>query len=144
MKKVYIIPLFFLIFACHSMKNSVEKKESKSTLYSILYSSSYQGRAEESNSVIQNQQDLKALFESVRKEEIPTVDFSKNQVVALFLGTKTSGGYSISVDRVEENDTQIIIYKKIESPKPGENVTMALTNPFIILEIYSKKKIIFK
>ena len=33
---------------------------------------------------------------------------------------------------------KIIIYKKIEIPKPGEMVTMAITKPYIIVKIKSK------
>lgn len=144
MRKMYLIPVLFLVFACNCMKKSTENKDSKSAMFSVLHSSNYQGRENESNVVIRNEQELKKLYQSVGKEKYPEIDFNKNQVAALFLGTKTSGGYSVSVERVEENETQIIIYKKIDAPKPGENVTMALTNPFVIVEIYSKKEIVFK
>ena len=144
MRKMYLIPILFLVLACNCMKKSTENKDSKLALFSVLHSSNYQGREEQSNVVIRNEQELKELYKSFGKEECPKIDFNKNQVAALFLGTKTSGGYSVSVERVEENETQIIIYKKIDAPKPGENVTMAFTNPFVIVEIYSKKEIVFK
>ena len=125
------------------MKKSSENKAAPSGLYKVLYQSNYQGRDSEENVVLHNQEDLNALFKSVGNDEIPKVDFSKNQVVALFLGTKNTGGYSITIDRVEVDGAKLIVYKKEEHSKEG-TVTMALTNPFIIAEIYSKKEIVFK
>lgn len=125
------------------MKNNAEKKPSKSSLFTTLISSDYQGRASETNLVIQNQDQLATLFESVGQEEIPQIDFAKSQVVALFLGTKKTGGYSISIDRVTEEGGKLIVYKKVSNPDEGM-VTTALTNPYIIAEIQSKKQIIFK
>jgi hypothetical protein len=113
-------------------------------LYTILYSSNYQDKYDESNIVIQDRAALKVLYASVGKEDFPEINFVNNQVVALFLETKKSSGYSISIKRVKENNDQIILYKKEKIPKPGESVTMALTNPYIIIEIHSRKKIVFK
>ena len=144
MRKIYLIPIVFVVFACNSMKKTTESKSEKSELFTTLYKSSYSGRGTASNLIIKNQADLNALFESVNSEDRPKVDFSNNQVVALFLGQKSNGGYSISIDRVEEEDGKLMVYKKIKTPKAGENVTMALTNPFVIATIHSKKELLFK
>lgn len=143
MKKFLILPFFIILLACHSMKNSSENRKANSDLVHVLYSSSYQGRDTESNVIITNQDDLKTLYQSIGNQEIPKIDFAKNQVVALFLGTRNTGGYRISIDRVEEEAEKLILYKKEETPKGGA-VTMALTNPFIVAEICSKKEIIFR
>lgn len=144
MRKLYLIPIVLVVFACNSMKKSSVAESEKTDLCTTLYSSTYNGRTTESTLIIKNQADLNALFESVNTEERPNLDFSKNQVVALFLGQKNNGGYRISIDRVEEEDGKLTVFKKVESPKPGENVTMALTNPLVIAVIHSKKEIIFK
>ena len=144
MKSIYLIPIVFLIFACNGMKDSSANLSAKGSLFTTLYSSQNQGRDKESSVVIDNQKALSALFQSVGNEEVPKIDFTKNQVVALFLGMKKTGGYSISVDKVEKIDGKLVIYKKIESPKADDMVTMALTNPFVIAEIHSKKEIIFR
>ena len=144
MRKIYLIPIVLLFFACNSMKKSPDNKSEKIDLFTTLYSSNYNGRDTASNLIIKNQADLNALFASVNSEEQPKVDFSNNQVVALFLGLKNSGGYSIAIDRVEEEAGKLIVYKKVENPKAGENATMALTNPLVIAVIHSKKELIFR
>lgn len=144
MKSLYLIPTVFLIFACNGLKETSDHFTAKSGLFTILYNAQNQGRDTESNVIIDNQKALHALFQSVGVVDTPKIDFTKNQVVALFLGMKRTGGYSISVDRVEEVEGELIIYKKVEGPKVDEMVTTALTNPFVIVEIHSKKKIIFR
>jgi hypothetical protein len=143
MKKIHLIPILFMLLACNSMKNLPASNEANSNLYTLLYSSNYQGREVESNVVVLNEKELTTLFQSVGNEQVPQVDFTKNQVVALFLGSKNTGGYSISIDRAEVIGNQIMIYKKIETPKGGM-VTTAFTNPFVIVKIHNKKEIVFK
>lgn len=142
MKNILIIPVVLAFFACNSSKKSTESKPAATNLYTVLYSSEYHGREEESHLVVTNQNELNNLFQSVGNTEVPKVDFAKNQVVALFLGTKNTGGYGISVDKVDEQTDQILVYKK--EVTPSGMATMALTNPFVIVQIHSKKELIIK
>ncbi|WP_051224554.1 protease complex subunit PrcB family protein [Flavobacterium tegetincola] len=125
------------------MSDITVNKTGKPELYTVLYTSENQGKDEESTSVIRDSEALSVLYESVGIENVPEIDFKKNQVVALFLGTKRTGGYGITVERVEEVNNQISIHKKITTPQ-GDMVTTALTNPFVIVEIHSTKEIIIK
>jgi len=143
MKQVYLIPIVLALFACSSAKKTTESKPTATNLYTVLCSSEYQGREEESHLVVTNQNDLNNLYQSVGNTAMPKVDFTKNQVVALFLGTKNTGGYSISIDRVEEEANQILVYKKVKTPSGGM-VTLALTNPFVIVQIHSTKEIVVR
>ena len=108
------------------MKNSEKSSTDKSDLCTNLHSAQYNGEDKATNLVISTQNELNALYQSVGRDEIPTVDFSKSQVIALFLGSRTTGGYSISVDRVEEEDGKLIIYKKLEKIDPDKRVTQRI------------------
>ncbi|MDD3004073.1 protease complex subunit PrcB family protein [Flavobacterium sp.] len=144
MKALYFIPVAILLFSCKGAKSDIKTATHKKALFTTLYSSAYQGRDTEENVVITNQKSLEELYMSVNNEEVPTIDFSKNQVVALFLGTKNTGGHAIAIDRVEAKEGKIIVYKKIQKPDRDAMVTLALTNPFVIAEIHSKNEIEFK
>jgi hypothetical protein len=142
MNKFFLILFVPVLFCCNATQDAAENKTVK-PLFTILYSSQYQGREMESTLVVSNQSDLVTLFLSLGKSEIPAVDFKKSQVVALFLGTRNTGGFQISVASVAEENGKVIVYKKIEK-SDSKRVTMALTNPFVVAEIYSTKEIIFK
>jgi hypothetical protein len=72
------------------------------------------------------------------------VDFSSRRVVLLSLGGRPSGGYSISVEKIEDYGEYIKASIVIE--KPGSNcvVTQAQTSPFQFVEVESIKELIFE
>lgn len=133
-----------LIVSCNCKKNTVgvEENASKQLLFEVLNESAYQGRENESSEIIKDNGNLKALYQSINIENVPIVDFTKQRVVALFLGQRNSGGYAIKVKNVTEKNGKIYIDVEKLGPKPGENVTMAMTNPYTIVKINSTKEIV--
>ena len=65
----------------------------------------------------------------------PTIDFSKNIVVGVFLGQKPTGGYDIEITGVERSDSALTISFREQSPRPGAILTQAFTQPFHIVSI---------
>lgn len=63
----------------------------------------------------------------------PKVDFRNNVVVAIYMGQKSSAGFSIEVDRIEDNGTDLIIHTKTERPT-GFAATV-MTQPFSIIKL---------
>jgi hypothetical protein len=59
----------------------------------------------------------------------PSIDFSKYFVVGIFLGEKRTGGYSVTISRVQYKQGRIIVIAHAVSPPPGGIVPMVLTHP---------------
>ncbi len=59
----------------------------------------------------------------------PAVDFNADMVAAVFAGEKSSGGYGMSITRIERASTEIIVLYLETAPVPGMTVTHALTQP---------------
>lgn len=77
--------------------------------------------------------------------EVPGVDFSTEMVLAVYMGRKTSGGYSTTIERVVETDDKLEVFVKETRPGRGMMTTMALTNPYHAVKIQkSDKKVEFK
>lgn len=135
-----------MIVSCNCKKATVteEKAMSKKTTFEILSESTYQGREEEAFEVIKDDNSLKKLYQSINNENVPRIDFTKETVVAVFLGQKNSGGYAIKIKNAIEKDDKIYIEVEKISPQPGQGVTMAMTNPYSIAKINSTKAIVFK
>ncbi|RZK05189.1 MAG: protease complex subunit PrcB family protein [Flavobacterium sp.] len=146
MKKIFIIPLIAMIVSCNCKKETVptEGLSSKQPLFEVLSDSQYQGKEEESFEVIKDEVSLKNLYQSINNENVPKIDFKTQNVVALFLGQRSSGGHTIKIKNVTEKDKKIFVEVEKISPKAGENATMAITNPYSIAKINSKKEIVFK
>jgi hypothetical protein len=73
-----------------------------------------------------------------------TVDFSSRRVVLLSLGGRPTGGYSISVEKIEDHGD--FIEASIIISKPGSNcfVTQAQTSPYQFVEVESVKELLFE
>ena len=50
----------------------------------------------------------------------PSVDFSRDMVVALFMGDRPTGGYAIEVTRIERTDASLSIRYRTTRPDPAE------------------------
>ena len=146
MKKLLIVPFIVMIVSCNCKKETVAKESSssKQPLFEVLSESQYQGKEQESFEVIRDVASFKSLYQSINNEDLPKIDFTKQSVVALFLGQRNSGGYAIKIKNVTEKDGKIYVEVEKLSPQPGEGVTMAITNPYSIVKINSTKEIVFK
>ena len=78
------------------------------------------------------------------KGKIDSADLKSANFIILNMGEKTHGGYSIGIDKVEETPDKIIVTVKETSAEPGSMVTQAITYPYAVVKINSKKPIEIK
>ncbi|AWG26418.1 protease complex subunit PrcB family protein [Flavobacterium kingsejongi] len=142
MKKLATLAVTLLLFSCNTGKKVVSNESAPE--FKVLTVSEYKGKEKKMYEVIQNEAQLKALYAAVEDPEVPTIDFKKSRIVALFLGEKNSGGYGIAVDKVTEKDNVVWVTVKETKPAAGEMSTMAITRPFTIVKIHTTKPIEFK
>jgi hypothetical protein len=65
----------------------------------------------------------------------PLVDFSREVVIAIFLGTRPSGGFSVAIRRIEPGDGGLTVYFREGRPAKDALVSQALTQPFHIVKV---------
>lgn len=151
MKISYLLFVFLIVSSCCSNKTKSESEKNidttaknRNATFEVIHSSSYGGKDAFNYLVVENTTDLHEELERLeltsQLPEIHKVNFDEKVVLFLYLGQKNAGGYSITVDKVEKSKEEVVIYSKQISPKSGENVTMALTNPFCIVIIPKAKK----
>ncbi|MEZ4606344.1 MAG: PEGA domain-containing protein [Deinococcales bacterium] len=66
---------------------------------------------------------------------LPAVDFSRESIVAVFLGIRPSGGYSLNVDKVNVTAEASQVYLNIINPDRNSFTTQALTSPWIMVKV---------
>jgi PrcB C-terminal len=67
--------------------------------------------------------------------QAPPVDFSRDMVVALFMGERPTGGHRIEITRVERADSGLSVRYRSQAPDPGTMVSQALTQPFHLVTL---------
>lgn len=74
----------------------------------------------------------------------PSIDFTSSLIISIFRGTQSTGGYSIEITSIQEMENRIVVTYETEDPGPSDFVTLALTQPFHIIEIpFTTKKVEF-
>lgn len=77
---------------------------------------------------------------------MPSVNFSINQVLAVFMGSKNTGGYGIEIKQVVDTGKQIVAVVTEITPPEGSITTQAITQPYHIIKIENPegKPVVFK
>lgn len=84
---------------------------------------------------------LKSIPDSIRssveslKKDRGYAFFEKEQLLVIFLGQRSTGGYSISLKTIQSQGDSLSIETYEKSPNPGDMVTQVLTYPLLILQL---------
>lgn len=93
------------------------------------------------NLVIKNGKEWIDLWNLLGYSLLPSlIDFNKEMVIAVFQGEKSTGGYSIEINRITEKENEIEVSVLETSPGPGCMVTKALTSPYHIVKLAKQIK----
>lgn len=146
MKYLSLFLIALMFSNCEGTKQIQENNPNAS--FETLVQSAHGGKEIQSYEIIESSSDLKLKTASLNLEEkisnqLKTVDFKKHTIIALHLGAQNTGGYGIEVTNVEINGTTSYVTINETTPKPGEPVTMALTNPYTIVVIDKNETVVF-
>lgn len=141
MKKAVTTLLVLVLVSCSSTIKQAEKKP----LFEVLTQQSDGGAnirffeiLSEPNEIAMLQNDDKL------KHKINSTDVQTSNFIVLNMGEKATGGYQIGVESAVETDKNIIITIKETIPESGEMTTQAITTPYCVVKINSKKEIVIK
>lgn len=89
--------------------------------------------------VIDSQNDFLNYWRSAMGQSADTapknVDWTKDRLVAVHLGQRTSGGYTVEVRNVEKSGTVGVLRVIEHTPMDGQWVSQSVTSPFVIIRV---------
>jgi len=65
----------------------------------------------------------------------PPVDWSKEMVLAAFMGSRTTGGYRVQIQGAEEVAGKLVVTVTERKPGPGDIVAQAFTTPYHVVAV---------
>ncbi len=65
----------------------------------------------------------------------PAVDFSKEMVVGVFMGSRPTAGYNVSVVSTFAKDGNVLVRYQESTPRPGAMTAQVLTFPYHLVAI---------
>jgi len=100
----------------------------------------YSGISEPRNVVIRSSEEWKRLWEEHTSifsppPPLPEVDFSRDMVIGVFLGTRPTGGFSVEILSVRHEGDQLVVEYAESSPGAGCIVLPVLTQPFHLIKV---------
>jgi hypothetical protein len=66
---------------------------------------------------------------------VPRVDFSKEMVVAVFMGSRPTAGFSVEIVAAAERDEKFVVGYRETQPAPGGITAQVLTAPYHIAAV---------
>lgn len=140
MKKVISVLAVFILISCGAKKGSDSK-----ALYEVLTEQSDGGGNIKFFEILTEPNEIKMLEnDPLLASKMKQADINNSNYVILNMGEKNTGGYSISVEKVEETDKNIIITVKEKGPAADAMTMQVITYPYTVVRIHSKKEIIVK
>jgi hypothetical protein len=68
-------------------------------------------------------------------EKLPVVDFARNMVVGVFLGTQPSAGYNVEIVGVKTDGDALVVEYVRRQPGRGQMAAQILTQPFHLVSV---------
>ena len=87
--------------------------------------------------VVRSNGDWEKLWKShaAAQQPVPAIDFAREMVVAVFLGSRPTGGFSVEIVGARR-EGEVLVVEYVERTPPADAVvTQALTTPFHIVRL---------
>ncbi|MCF6280313.1 MAG: protease complex subunit PrcB family protein [Flavobacteriaceae bacterium] len=126
-----------------------ENTMKQETQIEVLAQKSHGGYETSKYLVIKDHKSLQEIYGKVNRMRrpgipVPEIDFKNEMVIALFMGEKNSGGYSIAIDKI----TSLSDYKVeflLKETKPEGMATTVICQPFTFYKtLRTDKEVVFK
>ena len=108
--------------------------------FQVIAKGQYSGENDQGLKVFRTERAMEE-FSKDRAQDLPKrlikdVDWEKEQVLVIFGGQQSSGGYSVTVKRIASVDIQRLQVEAIlHRPSPDSINTQALTTPYIVIKM---------
>ncbi len=133
--KTLLIICALTFVSCSAQKN----KSNASLSFKKIESQSHGGFQQQQFLVITNSKQLKKIYTQLNLTRkpglpLPKIDFDNETVIALFMGQKNTGGFSVEIDSViNTGDSFVDII--IKENAPTGMASMAITHPFSLYKL---------
>lgn len=143
-KSIVTLMAVLLLMSCKIVVPET-KIDDENIPFQVLITISHSNFTDQKNLIVDSSEGLDEIFatiNSTRKPGIPVpkVDFQKENVAVINIGERATGGHSVLVKEIIEQEDKIVIYYEENGPKAGENATMVITSPFTMFKFQKQTK----
>lgn len=130
--------LFFLVaitlLSCATPPPPPDPELEKHPPFTVIDQGTQSGLTLAKHLVITSAEDWQELWHVHSNKPVPKIDFTKEMVIAVFLGEYPTGGYQVEVHSLEKTTTALQVVLTIHSPAADAARSMALSQPFVMIK----------
>lgn len=138
-----ILPLLFTATAVLGVLSPVKSADEPMR---VVVQGNQSGIQKPAREIVQSQEAWEKLWKSHRSNikggdaAPPKVDWTKEMVVAVFMGARPTGGYAVRVQGVAAEKGKLVVTVAERKPGPNDIVTQAFTSPFAMVAVARSDK----
>ncbi len=129
MRTALLLSLVVLVMACASTAPAEEVSVVE------LARGNYSHQSEQAFELVNGQPRLLEIWRNLDGRMPPAIDFSEFSVIAVFMGERRTGGYSIMVEKATRVDGRLVVDVVMRAPGADCFTTQALTQPYHLVVI---------
>lgn len=140
-KYSFLLISLLLMSACSTPSTSNFDDDESTDNLNIAFNTLLQGQFSNislpNQLVIKTSKDWRRLLKihgDIKNLKKQKVDFYDKIIIAIFAGQQPSGGYAVNVTNIKRIDNNLHVTVSFHEPGNNESVSLALTQPFILLE----------
>jgi len=116
-----------------------------STKWTVIESGTSSGIKDKLTATVVNDKDWQALWTKhtsyiTPAPTLPAINFKKETVLAVFAGSKSSGGYSILISSISQKGKELDVTVVEKTPPAGAMTTQMITQPYQFVKVVGAKK----
>lgn len=92
------------------------------------------------NLVFNDQNTWETHYKAAHSDNVPQVDFTKETVLAVYMGTRPNNSYSVKIKEVENFPPSIDVLIQTSGPQKGKMYLQVITHPYHIVKIEKTSK----
>ncbi len=92
------------------------------------------------NLVFSDQNAWETHYKAAHSNNVPQVDFTKETVLAVYMGTKPTNGYSVEIKEVRNFPPLLEVLVQTSGPQKGKMYLQVITHPYHIVKIEKTSK----
>lgn len=137
MKNVVLAMVVMALSACTATAPVTPDEGPRALPFGELARGNNSHQTERRHMLITDQATLLAVWRDLDGRMPPSIDFERQAVLAVFMGQRRTGGYSIRVDEVVRDGDVLKVGVETRSPGADCITTQALTEPYHLVVIPS-------
>ena len=148
--KSMIFLMLALLSGCKNAENTGSSPQQTMVAFEVLHTDAISNIPDPLEEIISSEERLQEVFVHINSSRIPAmdvpdIDFSKESLIFVNLGYKSSGGYSVRVDRIEKDAEGYTVFLSGVSPGPGDMVATVITYPWTLVKMEKpEKEVVFR